>query len=134
MWNEPGSDPVQLEGIARKTMIMGGRYLREELSGSFNGREFTGFGVTGYDNVAGEFVSIWFDNMGTAILRSIGRADGSGTKVYRSEHLNPAGEKVNIRSLTRMIDKDHHTYESYLTRRGGKDHLQMRVEYTRTGA
>ena len=25
MWHEPGSDPVQLEGIARKTMIMGGR-------------------------------------------------------------------------------------------------------------
>ena len=104
------------------------------MSGSFKGQEFTGFGVTGYDNVAGEFVSIWFDNMGTAILHSIGRAGGSGTKVYRGEHLNPAGETVKTRSSTRMVDKDHHTYESYVTRQGGKDHLQMRVEYTRTGA
>ena len=48
LWREPGAEPISLEGVATKTMIMGGRFLREELNGAFDERP-QGFGVTGYD-------------------------------------------------------------------------------------
>jgi hypothetical protein len=134
MWDGPDAEPMQLGGIARKQMVMGGRYLQEEVSGSFMGQEFDGFGVTGYDNVAGEYVSIWFDNHGTAIQQAKGKDDGTGTLVFRGEFLAPSGTKVKTRSLTRTIDADHHTYESYMTKPGEKEHLHMRVEYTRAGS
>jgi hypothetical protein len=134
IWEGPNSEPMRLEGIAKKTMVMGGRYLQEELSGAFMGQEFTGFGITGYDNVAAEFVSIWLDNMSTTMARSTGKNDGSGTLVFRSEHLSPSGEKLKTRSLIDVTDGDHHTYQAYMTKRGEKEFLHMSVEYTRVGS
>jgi hypothetical protein len=78
-----------------------------------------------------EFVAIWLDNMSTAISFATGKSDGSGSQVFPSEQLTPAGEKVTTRSLRRTIDEDHHTYESYITKPGGKELLHMRVECTR---
>jgi len=134
IWSEPGVEPLVLEGVSTKTMIMGGRYLQEELNGEFMGQPFTGFGITGYDNVAGEFVSIWLDNMGTGISLFKGRSDDSGAHVYDGEQLTPTGEPMKTRSVGRTIDADHHNFESYVKQPDGSEHLHMRVEYTRAGA
>lgn len=134
IWEEPGGEPTRFQGIARKTMVMGGRYLQEELSGLFMGQEFQGFGVSGYDNVTGEHVSIWFDNMSTSILHSISKETRSGALECRREQSSFTGEKLKTRSLSRVVDKDHHTYESYQTKPGQSEFLHMRVEFTRVGA
>ncbi len=131
-WMEPGADPGQLEGVSKKTMIMGGRYLQEELTGEFMGQPFNGFGITGYDNVTGEYVSIWLDNMSTAIHFYTGQEAADGTHVYTSESHDPAtGRAIPMRSVSRNADANHHSFESFRKLPDGSEFLQMRVEYTR---
>lgn len=135
MWQEPGAEPTTLNGVALKRMIMGGRFLEEELSGEFMGRPFRGFGITGYDNVTKELVGIWLDNAGTGIGVYTGSEDRNGVHSYTSTTHDPAsGKPLRMRSVGRTIDHDHHTFESYVTMPDGSEHLHMRVEYTRVGA
>lgn len=134
MWAEPGADPLELIGVSTKTMIMGGRYLQEELSGEFMGQPFTGFGLNAYDNVSGEFVAIWLDNMSTGITVLHGDADASGVQTYHGEHLAPSGVPLKTRGVMQVADDDHHSYDSFVTLPDGTEFLQMRVAYTRAGA
>src|SRR5262249_52979692 len=49
MWMGPG-EPQVSEGTAEASMILGGRFLKQEAKGNFMGQPFEGFGLTGYDN------------------------------------------------------------------------------------
>ena len=132
IWNEPNAEPTKLKGVAVKTMMLGGRYLKEELNGEFMDRPFQGFGITGYDNVTQQYVSIWIDNMGTGIHFYTGHEERDGSHVYESESHDPATRKpIATRSVGKVIDRDHHTFESYVKQSDGSEVLHMRVEYTR---
>lgn len=135
LWEEPKAEPTVLHGISLKTMIMGGRFLREELTGEFMGKLFQGFGLTGYDNVTGEYVSIWLDNMGTGIHFYTGEETAKGERTYTSEMHDPiTGKAMTTRSVGRTIDRDNHSFESYLTLPDGIEFLHMQVDYTRAGS
>jgi hypothetical protein len=132
MWEAPGAQPTTLKGVSTKKMVMGGRFLEEELTGEYKEQPFHGHGITGFDNVTQEYQSIWLDNMGTGLQWYTGRDDANGTRTYTSTMRDPVtGRAASMRSVARTIDKDHHTYESYVTLPDGKEMLQMRVEYTR---
>ena len=46
-----------------------GRYIKVDVAGDMPGMgPFTGFGLTGFDNVSKKFVSTWVDNMGTGMM------------------------------------------------------------------
>jgi hypothetical protein len=131
-WTEPGGKPESVDGVSLKRMIMGGRYLEEELTGQFMGRPFQGFGVTGYDNVKKEYVGIWLDNARTGIEVHTGRKDEKGVQTFTSTTADPAsGKPMRTRSVCRFADRDHHTIESYVTLPDGSEFLHMRIEYTR---
>ena len=40
-----------------------------------------GFSIDGYDNVKGEYFSLWLDNMGTGYMLSIGERSEDGKSV-----------------------------------------------------
>jgi hypothetical protein len=135
IWEGPGAEPMVLDGVSVKTMIMGGRFLKEELTGEFMDRPFQGFGITGFDNVTGEYVAIWFDNMSTGIHWYTGREDAQGVKTYKSTVNDPSsGKAIEMKSVGRVIDRDHHTFESFVTLPDGSEFLHMRVEYTRAAS
>ncbi len=131
-WSAPAGQPESVEGVALKRMIMGGRYLEEELTGEFMGRPFQGFGVTGYDNVKKEYIGIWLDNARTAIEVHTGKQDAKGVQTFTSTTQDPTtGKPVRTRSVCRSTDRDHHTIESYVTLPDGSEFLHMRIAYTR---
>lgn len=131
-WEEPGAEPTTMNGTSTKTMVMGGRYLREEFSGEFMGRPFRGVGLAGYDNVTKEYVTIWYDNMSTGIHQSSGRDNAKGGQTFTATAHEPGtGRAVKTRSVGRVADRDHHSFESYTTAPDGTEFLHMRVEYTR---
>jgi hypothetical protein len=109
MWMDPSAPPMESQGAAEKTMIMGGRYLQEESSGEAMGQPFHGRAVTGFDNVSGEFAGTWIDNMGTGFL------------IIRG-------------SVTRIVDQDHHVFDYYVTMPGMAEMKQMVIEYSRKSA
>ena len=131
---ETSTTATVLHGVSLKTMVMGGRFLREELTGEFMGQPFKGYGLTGHDNVTGEYVSIWLDNMGTGIHFYTGEETGRGERTYTSTVHDPiSGKAMATRSVGRTIDRDNHDFESYMTLPDGTEFLHMRVDYTRAG-
>lgn len=135
MWEDPEAEPTVLRGVSLKTMIMGGRFLREELTGEFMGQPFKGFGVTGYDNVTQTYDSIWLDNMSTGIHFYNGEETGPDERTYSSTVHDPmTGKAMSTRSVGRTIDADHHSFESYMTLPDGSEFLHMQVDYARAGS
>jgi len=135
LWEDSKSEPSVVSGVSLKTMIMGGRFLREELAGEFMGQPFTGYGLTGYDNVTGEYVAIWLDNMGTGIHFYTGEQGRNGERTYLSTVHDPiSGKAIATRSVGRTIDRDNHNFESYMTLPDGTEFLHMQADYTRAGS
>lgn len=133
MWEVPGEEPMRATGEATKTMIMEGRYLQEEMHGEMMGQPFEGRGITGFDNIAQQFVGTWIDNMGTGVIAVHGEAADSGDAhtVY-GEFTNPmSGEIQKLRMVTRKVDDDRHVFEYYVTQGEGPEVKQMEIEYTR---
>src|SRR5262249_28225517 len=72
MWMAPDAPPQESPATSESKMIMGDRYLQEEVKGSFQGMPFSGMGITGYDNIKKKYVGAWVDNMGTGVMTSEG--------------------------------------------------------------
>jgi hypothetical protein len=133
MWMNPSQPPMESSGESTKTMIMGGRYLQEETTGEFQGEPFNGRGVTAYDNNTGEFVSTWIDNMGTGVMVSRGQRDGDELTL-RGEFLDPMSRQMmKLKTVTRVVDKDKHVFEYYMTIPEMGEVKQMEIVYVRKG-
>src|SRR5262249_19692746 len=93
MWMDPNQKtPMESHGTAERKWILGGRFLQEDVhdKGEMFGQPFTGFGITGYDNMQKKYTAMWIDSMTTSIITSLGTADASGNVItFRSEQLDP---------------------------------------------
>lgn len=133
VWMDPVTPPLVETGRATSATELGGRHVRMEFRGSFMGGPFEGIGSTGYDNVRGQYVSTWKDNMSTAVMLSYGDYDpATATYTFRGEMPDPlnAGALVPIRETVRIVDSDHHVMEMFETRDGAETRT-MRIEFTR---
>jgi hypothetical protein len=130
-WMGPG-EPQVSEGTATRTMILGGRYLKDEFKSTFMDKPFEGFGVTGYDLFKKEFVGTWSDTFGTGILMSRGKIDASGkVMTMTGSYDDPVtGEKKTMKEVTKILGPDQHVFEIWETQ-GGKEVKSMEITYTR---
>ena len=77
---EPGNpETMTMEGTSTIETIMDGRYMVETFEADFMGMPFEGRLIHGYDNIAHEYWSIWFDNMSTWPSMSTGQMAADGT-------------------------------------------------------
>jgi hypothetical protein len=137
---EPGEAPTTSTGSVTFKSIMNGRYLIGDHSGSMkmpdaNGKmkdsAFKGMSIDGYDNVKQKFISAWMDNMGTGIMTLEGTYDPSSkTLTYTSEMEMTPGMKIPVRSVIKVTDKNHRTFEWY-ENRGGQETKTLEINYTR---
>ena len=109
----PDADPIEGTGTVYKKMILGGRYLEEEVWLDVGGQLFHGRGVMGYDNVAKTYHSTWVDNTTTASQTTTGTcSDGGRTLTLEGEALDPAtGKTVKTRSILRIVSNNEHKFE-----------------------
>lgn len=132
-WADPAAPPMVSQGTSETTLIMGGRYLREEAKGEMMNNPFEGLGITGYDNQKKKYVSSWIDNMGTGIMLSEGTCDSSG-KVFTfiGSYIDPVtGKNETARMVTRVVDDNKHTFEMHAKSPDGKEFKMMEITYTR---
>jgi hypothetical protein len=137
---EPGKEPTVSKGSVTYKSIMNGRYFLGDHTGSMkmpgaDGKmkdfTFKGMSIDGYDNVKQKFVSSWIDNMGTGILTFEGTYEPSTkTFTYTGEMEMPPGMKTPVRSVIKITDKNHHTFEWY-ENRGGQEMKTLEIDYTR---
>lgn len=133
MWMDPGQPPTETKGTATFQPLLGGRYVRGDFKASMMGMDFEGVALNGYDNVANEFVSLWFDNMSTGMMLMNGKYD-SATKTFTytgemADPMNPTA-MIKYREVVRITSPDSHVMEMY-EMRGGKEVKTMESSYTR---
>ena len=137
---EPGKEPTVSKGSVTYKSIMNGRYFVGDHTGSMkmpgaDGKmkdfTFKGMSTDGYDNVKQKFTSSWMDNMGTGIMTMDGTYDpATKTFTYSGEMEMVPGMKTPVRSVVKVTDKNHRTFEWY-ENRGGQEMKTLEIDYTR---
>jgi len=127
---DPGQPPMESTGTAKKTMILGGRFLQEELTATMMGMPMQGLGLTGYNNTTGKMEFTWMDNFGTMMMSGSGTLDGN-TSTMMSTYMDPLMNKeAKAKLVTKLEGPDAYSFMMYEVR-DGKDVLAMEAHYTR---
>ena len=130
----PDAPAQEMGGTMENTMAYGGRFLKQEITGPWMGETFHGLGYTGFDNIKGEYVSVWLDDQATGIMTVSGTYDAA-TKTLAQSGANSCpltGEKARQgRSTWTVVDNDHTVYTSYMVSSDGKEFKMMEITYTR---
>ncbi len=133
MWMDPSAPPSETSGTVTNRPLMGGRYVQGDYKAQVMGMPFEGTSVVGYDNVSGQFVSTWLDNMSTGIMYMTGSYDAASRSfTYSAEvpdTMQPSS-KVKVREVVRVVDDNQHVMEMYETR-GGKELKTMEIVFKR---
>lgn len=139
MWIGPGvQEPVEGVCTWRVTPILGGRYVRCEVSGSLPGvGPFTGERVCGFDTVTGKFVGSWVDTHSNDVIQGTGEPSEDGRTITWSYT-----SSCPITGTPAMIRESHTTtvpgtmlFELFVTDTGAnKEYKRLRVDFTRLPA
>ena len=133
-WMSAESQPEETTGVAEHTMIYGGRFLKQDVKGTWMGQPFEGMGLTGYDNIRGQYQTLWVDSMATGMMWVSGQYDAA-TRTLNQSGANSCpltGEKNRPgHSEWKVTDNDHNTYTAYLAEPDGKEFKAMEIAYER---
>ena len=138
MWMGPGGEQMKSECTSTVTPIMDGRYTKCELAGEMPGMgPYNGFGIYGFDNVSGKFVSTWIDNHGTGIMYGTGELSKDGkTLTWKYNHTCPITKKpVVMREVETTTGPGTKTLEMFgPDPKSGKEYKMMSIELTKKSA
>lgn len=132
-WTDPAGEPNITQRVATTEPIMGGLFVKEEVQGEMMGRPFQGLGFTGYDTVAGKFVSTWIDNMGSAIMVSEGRCEGDCKTIHWTGTYSDAmsGKTETSKQVLRIVNDTTHVFEMSGKGPDGREFKMIEITYTR---
>lgn len=135
MWMAPDTEPLKSVCTSTVTTMMDGRFLKTKMSGEMPGMgPFNGFGLAGFDNVSGNFVSCWIDNCGTGIMTGTGdlSADQKTLTWNFTYNCPVTGGPTKFREIQRFLDDDRMEMEMFMTDpKSGKEYRSMHIEFTR---
>jgi len=138
-WMAEGAPPNVSTAKANSRMIMGGRYLVEDVKGEGmdfgDGQkmDFEGMAIMGFNNGTKEFFSFWIDNMGTGNMLEHGTGDAGKRIETTGEHFCPMrGQDIKMRSVATTIDANTRKLEMWGPDMAtGKMFKTMEIMYTR---
>ena len=136
-WMAPDAPPQTMAGTAVNTLIFGGRFLQEEITGQPQGEgqpPFEGLGFIGYDNIRKEYQTVWFDSMNTSMMRGDGQFDAAHQMLTESGDFSCpiTGEAHRwYRTAWTFVDGNHTTYESYSRAPDSSEFKSLEIHYTR---
>lgn len=118
------------KGTMKRTMILGGRFLREDFAGDMMGQKFQGIGTVGFDPAKKKYLTTWIDNMSLGIMTYEGTFDAA-TKTLTSLGEDVwEGKKMKARDVLKIVSADQQTFEMYRSV-DGKEFKVMDISYTR---
>jgi hypothetical protein len=121
---------MEATGTAKNTMILGGRFLQDELESTMMGMPMQGLGITGYNNTTGQIEFTWMDNMGTMMMMGAGTIEGKTMTLF-STYMDPMMQKeTTSRLVTVLLGPDEYTFTMYAAG-GDEDMVMMEAHYTR---
>ena len=72
IWDTPDSEPMIFTGTVKREWILGGRFIKEIVKAQGEMGPFEGLGFIGYNNIDGQYESIWMESISTAITTGTG--------------------------------------------------------------
>ena len=119
---EPGGEPEVSTASSTRKLILGGRYLEESVRGSVMGQPFEGRGLTGFDNVTGQWWGTWVDSMSTGVMTTRGSwDDAAGVGTFTGEYNDPmTGPAQSSRTVTRRLPNGDEVMEMYMSTPAGE--------------
>ncbi len=132
-WRRPETAPLESIGTAELCLILGGRFLEQRQEGSHLGKPTSGIGYVGFDSAKRRYVSLWLDDLSTAIMRTEGPPDPSGKTIRTRGTIDDtaAGEPQSIEEVMTLVGPDRFTYEAWIGPSGGKLARIMEIVYSR---
>ncbi len=128
-WMTPGAPPTVSTGTAVRSMMLGGRVMVEKVESTMMEMPFEGQGMTGFDNVSGEWWSTWNDNMGTGVMVSTGKCADHKCELWGSYNDAMSGKK-SVR-MTSEHGADSETHRMFDKGPDGAEWKTMELVYTR---
>jgi hypothetical protein len=126
MWTAPGAPPAESVNASEGEMIMGGRYVRMSYKGRMMGVPFEGLQISGYDNLAKAYTTLWIDNSSTSFYLLKGAYDeGNKTYTFTGHWADPVGGETPVRMIIRIVSPDVYESETYVQGPDGKEFLNM---------
>jgi len=134
-WMAPGAPPTRSTMTARFEMLLGGRFLKETITGDFDGMPFEGVGIVGFDNGTRQHVMTWYDTMGTGIMQGTGTMSADGKVcTWKATGTNPmTGQPAPMRMEKTMVDANTFMFNMFAPGPDGKEFKNMAMTYTRRG-
>jgi len=127
----PTAPPTESTGVSESRMILGGRFVLEEASGSVMRMPMQRMSILGYDNFTKNYTLIFYSNLETSTNIASGTLDADGrTLTLRGEFVEPQG-KYGFRNVVRLQSDDVHVFESYRVMPDGKELKLIEQVYTR---
>lgn len=117
-------------GTMKRTMILDGRYLKEDFTGELLGMKFKGMGMVGYDVQKKKYVAIWVDNVSTGIASSEGVFDESTKTLTSRGEETMKGKNVKTKDVLIIVSPDEQHMELY-REFAGKEFKIMEITLTR---
>jgi uncharacterized protein DUF1579 len=129
------SDGTESKGASSSKMECGGLWLVTSFEGDIAGTKFQGKGLDSYDPAKKKYVGVWVDSMTTSPMILEGTYDEkTKTMTMTGEGKMPDGTLAKHRMVTKYTDKDHHSFEMFMTLPDGKETSMMTIEYTRVAS
>jgi len=114
--------------------VLGGRFMKETITGALMGSPFEAIGFFGYDNYAGRYEYTTFTNGSTASMRFEGFASQDGEKLVMYGEMDEPTLDVRartVKTISWMPDEDTSILEVHDMHIGGGNTLVMRWTYER---
>jgi hypothetical protein len=132
MWMDAASAPQESKGTSKARIILGGRFLQEDVKAKMNGMPFEGISLVGFDNMRQAYQSVWLDNMTTGMMIGQGK-ESDGVVKEEGTFSCPMTMDPNRKYRTEMkvVDKDHHLFSMFSNDKDGKEFKMMEISYAR---
>jgi hypothetical protein len=111
---DPNGPWEEFDGTTEAKPILDGRYLEEDVTFSMMGMPMHGMQILGYDNMTGEYISLWADSMSTWWTTSSGKKDAKGAIDFKGTMVDAGGTRP-FRMLVRNKGDDETEGEMYDT-------------------
>ena len=132
IWPFPGAPAQTFACRSEMTLLYGGRYLRQVMSGGMEMQgltvEFAGTGFFGFNNFSQKHFFSWIDNSTTMLMYGEGGADDAGTITYFGELPDPmTGQSVPFKAVLWKEGPDQFVFDNFGKLPDGSWHLKMRM-------
>jgi hypothetical protein len=125
--------PEAIPAVMTYKSELGGLWLASEFKSDVPGFQFQGKGFDGYDQAKKKYVGVWIDSMITGLMTMEGKYDEK-TKTLTMTGVGPGEggkEEQKFKSVTKMTDADHQTFQLFMIGDDGQETLGFTIEYTR---